>query len=117
VIKSWDSDGRASVTFTLPASVAAVHVAVCGDWNSWSPDADIMEVGGDGFVRIVVLETGRTYRFRYLLDRLRWENDWSADSYVPNAHGSDDSLVDLTGPAGTQPVSPPKAAMIRANTR
>ncbi len=44
----------------------------------------------------VVLGAGRTYRFRYLLDDERWENDWEADSYVPNEFGGDDSVLDLT---------------------
>jgi len=26
----------------------------------------------------------------------RWENDWAADDYIPNDHGSHDSVVDLT---------------------
>ena len=32
-------------------------------------------------------------RYRYLLDGSRWENDWSADEYVPNGYGSDDSVL------------------------
>jgi hypothetical protein len=36
---------------------------------------------------------GRAYRFRYLLDGVRWENDWHADDYVLNVHGSHDSVV------------------------
>jgi hypothetical protein len=34
-------------------------------------------------------------RFRYLLDGERWENDWTADAYVPNSFGSDDSVVEV----------------------
>jgi len=41
----------------------------------------------------VVLEPGRHYRFRYLLDGARWENDWVADAYVANEYGGDDSVV------------------------
>jgi hypothetical protein len=40
-------------------------------------------------------QTGHPYRFRYLLDESRWENDWKADRYEPNPFGSDDSIVDL----------------------
>lgn len=29
------------------------------------------------------------------LDGQRWQNDWAADSYVPNEHGGDDSQLDL----------------------
>jgi hypothetical protein len=39
------------------------------------------------------LETGREYRFKYLIDGKRWENDWHADRYEPNIYGTDDSVV------------------------
>jgi hypothetical protein len=55
-----------------------------------------MERVGNDIVTEVVLGAGRTYRFRYLLDDERWENDWEADSYVPNEFGGDDSVLDLT---------------------
>ena len=41
----------------------------------------------------VSLPTEQSYRFRYLLDGERWDNDWAADAYVPNEFGSDDSLI------------------------
>jgi 1,4-alpha-glucan branching enzyme len=97
MIKSWDPGGMALVTFTIDAAVGASHVAICGEWNSWSPESDVMEpADAGGFSRKIELETGRTYRFRYLLDGHRWENDWAADSYLPNDHGTTDSVVDLT---------------------
>jgi cell division septation protein DedD len=96
MIKSRGRNGTASVTFTLAGAVGASQAAICGEWNNWSPDRDVMEPAEDGFAYTVELEVGRTYRFRYLLDGHRWENDWAADSYVPNDHGGDDSLVDLT---------------------
>jgi hypothetical protein len=39
------------------------------------------------------LEAGQQYRFRYLVDGERWENDWAADAYLPNAYGGEDSVV------------------------
>src|ERR1019366_4453756 len=77
-------------------AVGARHAAVCGEWNNWSRDHDVMARVEDGFSLTLRLEPGRTYRFRYLLDGYRWENDWAADGYEPNAYGSDDSVVDLT---------------------
>jgi Glycogen recognition site of AMP-activated protein kinase len=97
MIKSRDPDGKASVTFTLPAAVGARKAAICGEWNDWSADAHLMNVVEDGFSLTIQLQVGRTYRFRYLLDGRRWENDWDADFYVPNGYGSDDSVVDLRG--------------------
>jgi hypothetical protein len=95
MIKTTGRHGMTSVTFILDLAVGAREAAVCGEWNDWSPDRDVMERTEDGFRRTVELKPGRTYRFRYFLDGYRWENDWAADGYVPNDHGSEDSLVDL----------------------
>jgi hypothetical protein len=105
MIKSRGPSGRASVTFTLSTAVGASQVAVCGEWNNWSPESDIMERTEDAFTHTVELEAGRTFRFRYLLDGHRWENDWAADLYVPNDHGGDDSVVDLTALMDVVPIA------------
>jgi len=47
------------------------------------------------------LPLGRRWRFRYLLDSDRWENDWAADGYAPNALGDEDSVVDLNAPSAS----------------
>jgi 1,4-alpha-glucan branching enzyme len=95
--KMVSANGPAKVRFTLDPAVGATTAAVCGDWNGWSPETDIMERDNKGgFSLTVSLEAGHTYRFRYLLDAERWENDWNADAYPPNEFGGDDSLVDLT---------------------
>ena len=39
------------------------------------------------------LPCNKEFKFRYLIDDNRWENDWFADKYIPNEHGSDDSVV------------------------
>jgi hypothetical protein len=39
------------------------------------------------------LESGRDYRFRYLINGEIWENDWNADRYEANIFGSDDAVV------------------------
>jgi len=84
--------------------VGARTVAVCGEWNEWSVGAGVMRRDTEGgFSLTVSLDTGRAYRFRYLLDGQRWDNDWAADAYVRNDFGGDDSVVDLTVLAGTVP--------------
>lgn len=106
--KARSTRGRATVTFTLDPRVSASRAEILGDWNSWTPDCDVMERDEEGgFSLTVQLEAGRNYRFRYLLDGERWENDWAADSYVPNDFGGDDSVVDLTALATA---APPRAA-------
>jgi hypothetical protein len=61
---------------------------------------------GGGFSVTVDLDAGRAYRFRYLLDGQRWDNDWAADAYVRNDFGGDDSVVDLTALGEAVPPAP-----------
>src|SRR5581483_8325802 len=72
-----------TVRFRIPGQAAAESASVLGDFNDWSPSAHEMVRDEDGFVVEIVLPPGRSYRFRYLLDGHRWENDWAADAYVP----------------------------------
>lgn len=87
-------NGTCKVTFELSVEAGAEEAQLCGEFNDWSPTATPMTRGDDGSFRVaVVLESGRRYRFRYLLDGARWENDWAADAYLPNEYGGDDSVV------------------------
>ena len=105
MIKSRGAKGKARVTFTVDPRAGAQAVAVCGEWNGWSADADVMQRDAEGGFSVTVdLYAGRAYRFRYLLDGQRWDNDWAADAYVGNDFGGDDSVVDLTALA--EPVPP-----------
>jgi hypothetical protein len=85
--------GTVPRTFRLPASVGAGEVHLVGDFNGWSRTATPMRRAGPWFTAVVDLEPGASYRYRYLLDGDRWENDWAADAYLPNAFGSDDSVA------------------------
>ena len=115
MIKSRGAKGRASVTFTLDPGVGAQTAAVCGEWNNWSADADVMCRDAEGGFSVTVdLEAGRAYRFRYLLDGQRWDNDWAADAYLPNSFGGDDSVVDLTALAEAVPPAAKKAPVKKA---
>lgn len=117
MIKSRGGNGKALVTFTLDPRVEAARAAVCGDFNGWSEETHQMKrVDDGGFALTLELEPGRAYRFRYLLDGERWENDWAADAYVPNAFGADDSLVDLTALAEDVPPASRKGPAKKAAT-
>jgi 1,4-alpha-glucan branching enzyme len=84
------------VTFSVPSEVDAQEVFLCGEFNEWDETSYPLTRRKDGrFSVTVALETGRDYRFRYLLDGERWENDWEADAYAPNEYGSEDSVVKL----------------------
>ena len=110
MIKSGGAKGKARITFTVDPQVGAQTAAVCGEWNDWSADADVMHRDAEGGFSVTVgLDAGRAYRFRYLLDGQRWDNDWSADAYQPNGFGGDDSVVDLTALAEAVPPAAKKA--------
>lgn len=85
------------VTFVLPASAGARSASIAGDFNAWSIDANPMErdVRG-GFTVTLDLSVGRHYEYRFWIDDAEWENDWYADSYVPNEYGGNNSCIDLT---------------------
>jgi Carbohydrate-binding module 48 (Isoamylase N-terminal domain) len=102
--------GSVLVTFELPAAAAAASVSVCGDFNDWSPTShQLTRTDNGSFQATLELPAGRRWRFRYLLDGQRWENDWAADDYLPNGHGGDDSVVDLTDTSAL-PLTPVPAA-------
>ena len=87
-----EDNGVAKVTFSLPSAVDARSADIVGEFTGWIPVPMTRNADG-GFIVSVELPTGRPYRFRYLLDGVRWENDWQADDYVLNVHGSHDSVV------------------------
>lgn len=93
--KSYAKSKRSCrVTFELPSVVGANKASLCGEFNNWDPGMNPMTRRKDGrFSTTVSLEAGKEYRFRYLLDNETWENDWSADRYVPNTFGTEDSIV------------------------
>jgi Carbohydrate-binding module 48 (Isoamylase N-terminal domain) len=90
------SDAPCLVTLRLPkkAAGAAERVVVAGEFNGWDEDTMPMKRLKNGDFEIIFeVRSGRAYRFRYLLDGCRWENDWSADAYAPNPYGGDDSVL------------------------
>ena len=93
--KSYSKTGRVCrVTFKLPREVAAETACLVGEFNDWSGESHPMKRLKDGSFRAAVsLAPGRAYRYRFLLDGVRWENDWAADGYVPNESGAEDSVV------------------------
>jgi 1,4-alpha-glucan branching enzyme len=88
--------GTTKVTFELPAEYAGGQVCLCGEFNSWAPDATPMTKRKDGrFSTTLTLQQGQSYRYRYLVDGERWVDDPEPDGYVDNGYGSKDSVVVL----------------------
>ncbi len=96
--KQYLKNGKCKVTFRLPRAAApdAQQVTIAGEFNNWDATAAPMtQLKNGDFKMVLDLDTGREYRFRYLIDGNRWENDWCADRYVRNDYGSDDSVLAL----------------------
>ncbi len=94
---------RFQVTFQLAPIEGAEQLYLCGDFNEWKESSTSMTRAADGSWSVALtLEAGRSYRFRYRDNAGRWHNDPSADAYVPNAFGSEDSVLDLAAQAAAQ---------------
>ena len=114
--KNWNPQtGRFDVTFDLPAELDIEQAEVVGEFNDWTEGAHPMSTDSDGrWSATISLEPSRSYRFRYHLGEDRWENDWSADSYVGNDFGGADSVVvvpeEPSAPPPAKAAAPKKAA-------
>lgn len=90
------SNNICKVTFRLPKEAAhgAQMVTIVGDFNKWNLTENKMKKLKNGdFTLTLNLPCNREYRFRYLVDTNKWENDWFANKYVPNDFGTEDSVV------------------------
>ena len=84
------------VTFRMPPLDGVVELYLCGEFNNWHTAGVPLSQEPDGsWVATLILQGGKSYRFRYLDNQGRWHNDWDADAYVPNDFGTEDSVVDL----------------------
>jgi 1,4-alpha-glucan branching enzyme len=95
--KTYSKTGRyCRLTFKLPVDESIQTVALCGEFNDWDPKSHPMARRKDGsFSLTLSLPAGKQYRYRYLLNGDRWENDPAADGYMQNLYGSDDSLINV----------------------
>jgi 1,4-alpha-glucan branching enzyme len=72
---------------------AADRVALVSEVNNWQP-VPMSRRRKDGvfYAKLRLPADGR-YQFRYFVNNERWANDDAADAYVPNEHGSENSVV------------------------
>lgn len=83
------------VTFSIPEEWAENDVKLVGDFNDWDKESDSLEKNNGKWEITMRLKPENNYRFKYLIDGERWENDDAADQYVPNEYGSEDSVVEI----------------------
>ncbi|MCC6611856.1 MAG: isoamylase early set domain-containing protein [Anaerolineae bacterium] len=85
---------KTQVTFKMPDVEGCGRLYIVGDFNEWDDTTHPMAQAGDGTWSLSIdLEAGHAYEYRYRTDDGRWLNDPDADSSVPNAFGSDNSVV------------------------
>lgn len=90
---------KCKVTFELPESLTegAETVYLVGQFNDWDERSQPMEKltvrKTTRFVLTLDLDLNREYQYRYLVNGLKWENDWHADKYTPNPFTGDNSVV------------------------
>lgn len=81
------------VTFRIPAPLRAETITLVGEFNNWNPTATPLDKTSEGWAATLELPPNREFEYRYLADGRTWLNDWSADRYVPNELGGDNSVV------------------------
>ena len=87
----------AEVQFSLRISDGKAHtVAVAGDFNGWSPQANILEdPEGDGiWTGTLKLEPGR-YEYMFVLDGEKWFPDPNALRYVKDGFGNRNAILEI----------------------
>ena len=94
--KTYLKSASCKVTFLLPKEAApeAKKVTIVGDFNNWSyTESEMKKMKTGDFKLTLELAGSREYRFKYLIDSCKWENDWFADKYIPSPFGGDDSVI------------------------
>ena len=81
------------VTFRIPALLKAHTITLVGEFNNWNETATPLAQTPEGWATTLELPANREFEYRYLADGRTWLNDWSADRYVPNELGGDNSVV------------------------
>lgn len=84
------------IEFQLEAPEAEV-VAVVGDWNDWSPEANqLTDDDGDGvWTTTVRLSPGRDYQYQFLIDGRRWVADPESRLHVDDGFGGTNSVLSI----------------------
>ncbi len=99
------------VTFTLPADVVAdaTEGLLLGEFNNWDRANGIsLKKQKDGSLKAAtILEPGKSYQYRYLLNDGRWVNDQFAETFVyADGFGVENCVI-------TVPAAEPKAARVK----
>lgn len=85
---------KVQVNFTVPAQEGDDSAYLVGDFNDWDMRATPMARTSEGNWEVKLsLKPNREYQYRYLVNGTLWRTDPSADSYVRNPYGTENSVV------------------------
>jgi hypothetical protein len=70
----------------VPPELDCGYADLAGDFTAWAPFS-MDPVPGGGFRLNLRLERGRRWRYRFLLDGVRWTSDPYASEFVTDANG------------------------------
>lgn len=88
-------NGQVRVTFRVSQQIWAASIALVGEFNDWDPHSLPLRQSHDEGDWSLTLElgTGRSYRFRYVVNGEEWMNDNHCDGCELNEYGTFDSIV------------------------
>jgi len=85
---------KVSFKVTKEQAEGASEISIVGDFNGWNPSTDVMNKLKDGsFSHTIELETGASYRFRYLADGSRWFDEAEADGQETGEFGAANNIL------------------------
>ena len=74
-------------------------VYLAGDFNGWNYASTPLTKGTDGKWKIELNLNQGEYQFKYYTDN-QWYNDYSADKYINNGYGAENSVVVVDNNSG-----------------
>ena len=87
---------RATFKFAADKMNLPDEVYLVGDFNDWNVESIPLKKGKDGSFSVSIdFPLNTIYRFRYLIDGTRWENDEAADNYELSPFGTDNSVIHI----------------------
>jgi 1,4-alpha-glucan branching enzyme len=93
--KFFKTKDETEVTFELNRT-DLTSADLVADFNDWQAVEMKFNKKTQSFKTKVRLPKNGVFHFRYLLNKNEWENDDKADQYLPNAFGTDNSVVNTT---------------------
>ncbi|VAW31235.1 hypothetical protein MNBD_CHLOROFLEXI01-5371 [hydrothermal vent metagenome] len=89
--KFFKTKDECEVTFEVNVEDAKNVALVC-EHNGWEPIQMKQSKKGPFRTKIRLPKEGQ-FQFRYLVDGQTWHNDKTADTYLPNEHGGENSVI------------------------